>query len=244
MTGGSETQHYIPATNNPYATVTGITEPARDALGYMLRAFGDRSQVEIQADPRLGGWEGSSICLGGPVSNKLAAKILGTGAGSEVLHSFRTGERARFPVSFSSLGSLEHAPHQRPQYELVLGDRVSSYEDRDDRDILLLTSVPQFLSPNYGVSNERITIVSGLHGSGTRAVGLLLEDEALLAMLEQRTRSFQAWQAVIHVKDVNPVTKTPRSLGDVHVLEVASVDFDAAHERHRTAGLALDALPV
>lgn len=58
-------------------------------------------------------------------------------------------------------------------------------------DYLLITRIPNFLSVEAALTNQFIVSFGGAHGTGTKAVGLLLKDRPLLARIAQELRSKQ-----------------------------------------------------
>jgi hypothetical protein len=75
-----------------------------------------------------------------------------------------------------------------------------------------------------GKDGDRLTIFSGLHGAGTRAIDLVFRDQRLLERIYQRTKRLLGWQTVIQVTAKN--THTPESVGDFTTFELTGIDFD------------------
>lgn len=153
--------------------------------------------------------EGSFAVLGGPVANLHARLILGCGGPSPLFGRY-------LPAMFDCTAADEKAFRQEP-WRVVVNGRAS------DSECLVITSIPMIQD------TDRLVIISGLHGSGTRAIDLLLAEEKVVSSLWAQTRSFLAWQAVVEV--VARDKETPISIGESRVFEIKDVDFNAPQNR-------------
>jgi hypothetical protein len=117
------------------------------------------------------------------------------------------------PITFDWLSSEDQGlPVERSRWKVVVQGKSS------ERDSLVITSIP------LDNDKDRLTIFSGLHSAGTRAIDLLLKDDALLWQLMAKTRKMPAWQAIIEVKADG--FENPLALGESAVFEFAKAKFD------------------
>jgi hypothetical protein len=112
-------------------------------------------------------------------------------------------------------------------------------------DYLLITRIPNFLSPHAAYTNQFIVSFGGAHGTGTKAVGLLLKNRQLLARVAQELRSKQtaesgrsemprAFQVLLQVTAIDHKSREsrPRQLSYVDATPLsATEDWDGVRKR-------------
>lgn len=195
----SDRHFYAASKDNPYSQIRGITPATADALSSTLAILGtgreDMRAVDILCTPQL---DGTAIFFGGPVANVHSRQILGIGKGSPLL-SEAEGKRVMLPFHFGNVLVPNAAPGHRPDYQIFSGETQHTLGPDDD--FLLVTSLPNVFSPGYGdVADDRLMIFAGLHGQGSRAIGLLLSQPRLLEEIEKEARSFAGWQVLFRVR--------------------------------------------
>jgi hypothetical protein len=182
--------------NLPKGTIHSSTLDGLESIIKILDLRETRNVPNLAVDTV----EGSLAILGGPVANLHARLIMGCGGLSPLLG-------VELPVRFDI--NLQDTPQNRLETEpwrVVVGDRTSSSE------CLVITSLP---TPS---ASDRVTIFSGLHGAGTRAVDLVLKNERLLERLRRETRGLAAWQSIIEVQSDDQ--ELPISIGDHRSFEI------------------------
>lgn len=149
--------------------------------------------------------EGSAAILGGPVANLHARLVMGCGGVSPLFG-------VPLPVGFDCSSIATSTSDNYEPWRVAVDGRTSQNE------CLVITCVPM------DRSSDRLTIFSGLHGAGTRAIDLVLTDAPLMEQLYRDTRHLLAWQAIIEVRARD--IEFPESLGLYRVFEITNINFD------------------
>lgn len=203
---GESTRHfYTPSYNNPYAEnsgITTITNPTKDALFSVFSHLG--GTPENMTDLNTSGpaiIDGGLLLLGGPVPNPVSRSILGDGSGSPIFQE-ALSKKVRLPISFANINSIKTGPGNRPEYQVLVNDNPLPAEKGTD--YLVITSMPNIYSSTYALG-DRLFNIAGLHGGGTRAIDLVLQQDFLGKLYKDVTesselRSAPAWQAIIRVE--------------------------------------------
>jgi hypothetical protein len=149
--------------------------------------------------------EGSLAVFGGLVTNLFARLVLGIGGPSPLFGK-------TLPITFDCSKALKSDnPFEVEPWQVIVDGR------RSRKECLVVTSMP--LSEN----GERLTIFSGLHGAGTRAINFLFANPRILETLCRATHDKPAWQAIF---EVEPIDKEfLKSIGDHRVREISNIDF-------------------
>ena len=150
---------------------------------------------------------GNLVFVGGSTS-QVAPRVLLQYRGRDSDHLNRP-EDAVLPLRFVGISDRDRVEERRQLLgdgQLVEGP-VWGFEDRNGEphfpsfdgyrrtsDLLLVTRLPNFLEdPSGKATQHSIVFLSGASGAGTRAIGVLMEDELLLRSIEsQAGRYFQA----------------------------------------------------
>lgn len=148
---------------------------------------------------------GSAAILGGPVANLHARLIIGCDGISPLFG-------VPLPVGFDCSGIAPGTSGNDEPWRVIVDGRTSENE------CLVITSLPM------DSSSDRLTIFSGLHGAGTRAIDLVLSDTPLMELLYRDTRHLLAWQCIVEVRPRN--LEFPDSLGLYRVFEITNINFE------------------
>lgn len=133
---------------------------------------------------------------------------------------------------------------ERPNWAIV-GDPGRRYEPEvDDRgflssDYLLLTHMPNVFAEDTAPGRFWITSIGGTHGVGTRALTVLLRDDAALGHLARAVRGSVAFQAVFRIGRVTHGTDLSEA-GAVEFVEAVSL---SARDGRLTYGMGPILLP-
>lgn len=233
--GESSKQYYTPSFDNPYAEIGGITAPTKDALSSVFCNLGGAStnmrELKITGPSTI---DGSLLLLGGPVPNPVSRSILGIGGGSPIFKQALHKE-VRLPVSFSNIESFDPGPGKRPEYEILVNGKSLPIK-KGEEDYLVITSMPNIYSSTY-FFRHRLMNVAGLHGGGTRAIDLVLNDEFLGKLYKDvnntnKLKNAAAWQAVIKVKLDNENSNFPKEIIDwaTFRIDLDEDDFGRSNE--------------
>jgi len=85
--------------------------------------------------------------------------------------------------------------------------------DRDgwlQSDYLLITRMPNVLSPVAFYSGKEILIIGGTHGIGTEAINLILNNEEYLEEIYRQTKSYKYYQILVEVDKVKHYFDKPK----------------------------------
>jgi hypothetical protein len=150
------------------------------------------------------------VCVGSQISNVVSKKVLGDPSRRHFSVSWH-GKNIRLAYAMQVLPSTQIARWQddevlvtknygifRSGYSTPLVPQTVRSEQKDD--YLLVTRVP-------GPDGGSVTIFGGVHGSGTRALSLLMSDKIEigdLRYLAKAINSEQYFQAVFHVTGLEP----------------------------------------
>lgn len=198
---------------HPYLRTGEIHPSTSDGLRSLIRHL-DFGKPKLVTRITAQVLEGSAAILGGPVANLHARLVMGCGGVSPLFG-------VKLPITF-------HCPKlDAKSLKNVVEPWSVFVEGRSSKkECLVLTSVPM------GDSNQdRLTIFSGLHGAGTRAIELVLQDERLLERIYRATKAFLGWQIIIEVGTRD--THTPNSIGDFKAYETIGIDFDDPQKQVR-----------
>ncbi len=229
--GQSDEQFIRTSTNNPYSITKGTTLPTFDALNSIMSNFSgiDTHFKELRNEEVLSNVNGSIVLLGGPVANIYSRQVFGVGDGS-LLFKRAYGRRIDLPVYFDNVLSKVSGPGTRPEYRVIADGRSIGVRETGDQNYLVLTSIPKVFSKFYGIFDHRIVIVSGLNGVGTRAIHQVLRNPGMMDRLRKETIGMPAWQALIHVNEIDKERQLPIRVGECRVWGINHVDFDKIHE--------------
>jgi hypothetical protein len=243
--GNAHSQYYVPAFDNPYAPVGGMTLPTRDALNSIFQRIGfSPDQVRNLESPYTTKVDGTLVVLGGPVPNKLSRSIMGQGSGSP-LFSDAMKKRVDLPVHFSNIVSEKQGVGNRPNYRIILKGQPLRAADEGVDDFLVITSIPNVCSPSYHAFNHRIVNIAGFHGAGMRAIDLVLESGFVEKIHRGVTQSealkgAPGWQALVRVEVDKANKGMPVRLGEWKVFRIDDVDFAQVHSHVRAFGIEID----
>ncbi|MGC2224689.1 MAG: hypothetical protein WA624_21195 [Methylocella sp.] len=245
--GNAEKKSGVPSIDNPFSGKPGITKPTSDAVRCVIHTLqNDEDKITKVTDLKADKLIGSFIFFGGPVANAYSRHILGLGGPSPLLSMIHSDERAVLPMHFDLPASINSGAtvdyttadystdvRRRPAWELVVEGRrghVTISNGRQEDDFLVLTSIPNVYSPS-AFHKHRITIVSGAHGPGTRAIDLVLADPAILDKILTQVKSFSGsgWQALINVSNIDS-QGWPRKI-EVNKVKEIIADFDKLHDQ-------------
>lgn len=248
----------VPSTDNPFAPIKGITKPTGDATRSIISRLA-LLDGELEFKDNLAGSpiDGSVLLLGGPVANGFSQHILGRGGTSPLLILGNSDRRSVFPIRFdieTPRRQGDYLPYSqgsghRPKWQLVVEHKgiihrqqVNIRNGHQQNDFLILTSIPNVYSTNI---SDRIVIVSGAHGSGTRAIDLLLGDINSLACLSKCVGAAEAWQALIFINKIDVNTAWPLEISvDENFIFRIDAEFDALRERLKGHPLGFQLDPV
>lgn len=166
--------------------------------------------------------DGLVVLFGGPKTNVYSRAILGTGRGSPLIRALWPDESAILPFMFD----LENPLEGREGGEQ--GWRVLCDGEPDDslNDCLIMTSIPNPYSASEE-TGDRILVFAARHRAGMIAAEYIFRNPKLLSRLENITRRWRAWQALIPIETDD--LQTPRAIGPERVAPLAM--FDRAQER-------------
>ncbi|MFA6207218.1 MAG: hypothetical protein WC689_13470 [Methylocystis sp.] len=229
LLGDGPNYFYRTATNNPYSYATGTTAPTRDALNSVMGVYeldGIKfTEVDRCIDVDI--IDGTLVLLGGPVSNMYSRQILGVGDKS-YLFSSALKKSVNLPIYFENILSAHPSPGHKPNYRIVFdGRRISC--NTVDTNYLVITSFPNVFSPSYGVFNHRILVLSGLNGSGTRAIKNIIENPTIVNILHEKSKNYDGWQALIKITRTDATGQFPLAVGGVKVLPL-HLDYDTVRK--------------
>jgi hypothetical protein len=248
--GSAAKRHGVPSRHNPFApTKEEITKPTADAINSVIsRLKLDENGFDQSTDLATTVLDGSFVFFGGPVANAYSRHILGRGSGSPLFKLVHTNNEAILPVSFDLDASLrsgatvdyDDRQGRRPAWELVVQTDQKPYRGpvrteggQQVSDFLLLTSIPNVYSPTNN-PGDRILVVSGAHGAGTRAIDLILNGPNAPKMLdflyrETTAKDMKGWQALIPVTKLSSDTGWPSELAKPQIYKIQA-DFDQLHD--------------
>lgn len=234
--GSAEKILFKTSTNNPYAFRDGPTAPTLDALNSMTEFYTDDTTKfkPLAQMPAVSEIDGSLVLLGGPVANLYSRQIFGVGHGSYFLER-ALGKKENLPIYFDNILTADpHKPGKRPNYTVVIANKYRIECGTPFSNYLVLTSLPNIFSNRYGSfelnSGDRITIISGLNGNGTRAIKSLLHDEKAVDVLATKVGRFEAWQALLKV-EIQNLSADDMRIVDVHVFPIQKIDFDLVRSK-------------
>ncbi|MDR3571039.1 MAG: hypothetical protein P4L81_02475 [Candidatus Pacebacteria bacterium] len=250
----SRRQFGVPTMNNPFGPPNeGISIPSSEAAASIVsRLHMKESELEIAPDLRTELVDGSAVLLGGPVGNGHSRHILGVRGASPLLSLIYPYEKSLLPIRFDTetpqyegdLLNYAYGAGARPRWHLIVETKNGTYRQKAAvdgnqnqlNDYMVITSLPNIYSDNFG---DRLVVVSGLHGIGTRAINILLGDLPILDRLFKKTHSIVGgWQALFEIKRIDLTTNQPIeiSFNEDHVFEI-DCDFGVLHEMLRNRPL-------
>ncbi len=242
LLGTGHNVHVIPSLNNPYSLVSGITKPTRHAARTLARLF-RRDDVELREDIRQFDFYGNLVLLGGPLANQTTRLLMGLNGTSELTKSMsstlslpfhfdiqRSIARFESNESGSWRGAMEDHQRKAPVWSVYrrgteyVRPKLVNHSLVDD--FLIVTSLPNILNRASFENGSRITLLSGAHSVGMRAVHDLLESLPLMERLLSEGHGKQAWQALLTIDDIHS-NGFPRSLHPRFELVEVKADFAA-----------------
>jgi len=158
--------------------------------------------------------DGTLILLGGATSNAVTRLVLEYKRIDDVTGGF---ERVPEPVinlmcvpqADPNHAMLRITPEEEePNWALVdgaTGDVFRSEIDENGRpvtDHLTVIVLPNFLTEKSFKRGAKLVIFAGMHGVGTKASALLLQDYELLDLLQRSAIGAPAWRAIIKVNKI------------------------------------------
>lgn len=241
LLGTGHNVHIIPSLNNPYSLTTGITNPTRHAARSLARIF-QREDLVLSEDIRQFDFYGNLVLLGGPLANQTTRLLMGLDGRSELLKT--TSRAFSFPFHFdietsisqfdrgepgSWRGAMESHQRKAPIWTIYRGGkeyvRPKLVANALADDFLILTSLPNILNRKSYENGSRITMLSGAHSVGMRAVHDLLESRPLLERLLSDGHGKKAWQALLTIDDIHS-NGFPKSLHPHFEVAEVKADFD------------------
>jgi len=229
----------IPATFNKISgegTRTGITPPAKSAVDKLVRLFELASDhVATVRDLKTNNLRGNLCAVGGPIANVLSENLFGQGGHSPSMN--HDGAPLRLPMFINNSLALEkmkmgesvlQGAKRSPIWRAQAGSRVYTPEIRKGKiaeDFLLVTNIPNIFDKESLEYHQRVVVVSGANGAGTRAVGNLLTSKFALDSLEKSASAVPrdgGWQALFHIPEV--ANNAPLRIGEI--LEFVNIDLD------------------
>ena len=206
-------------------------EWARDTIVACTRGLYRKHEIESPG----GDFDaiGSFACTGSPVSNDRTRKFLEYAYidSTRPDRGLRRAPNARLKLPFEFvLDSSALARKGQKQRTIETGHSGPNYLIRDrsdselyipstgksETDFLLISRVPNWVEERQKLHDFKsgVTMFCGCHGVGTSAVGLLFENLDLLKQIQQISKSYEYWQAIVLVKTVrrcmHPKTGTVR----------------------------------
>jgi hypothetical protein len=113
-------------------------------------------------------------------------------------------------------------------------------------DFLLITRIPNFITDTAWDSGAGIINISGLHSVGTRALGMVLDDGALVADIQARLDELPhratAFQAVIHITSILHDRQNGSRATGVRLRDVVEVPLPM-HAMHAARAAVVAAIP-
>jgi hypothetical protein len=158
--------------------------------------------------------EGTLVLVGGTTSNAASRLVLEYKQIEREEDGFDQVSDPAVRLRFMPEADRKHALVQiargdtEPDWgvlDAVTGERFGIDRDAQQRpvtDYLVVTVLPNFLTAHSFARGEKIVIFGGLHGAGTKASALLLEDADLLNRIRASVKEATAWQALIKVSRV------------------------------------------
>lgn len=187
--------------------------------GVELRAYTGQPSAAV---------DGTILCFGSPVSNALTRLILdykekepGDPARGLIRKSHPKFvlpfEFIADPNQLATMGADRRLDPLWPNWSIydTLNHLQFVPQIRNDRrgyanDYLMITVIPNLLDLKSYQQGNKITLFTGTHGVGTRAVRILFESAKLLSALLAETKNHEAWQAVIKIDAISPISEKER----------------------------------
>ncbi len=167
--------------------------------------------------------QGNLICLGSPVSNYLSRvamnyRYVTESDKSQGLVSDEKGRLFYLPYEFS-LDAKELLKNGVSIRNLQggRGDEIPNWSIRDCKtgeylvsdieggnllsDYLLITVLPNIYDPSAYEKHQKLIIIGGSHGVGTKAIDLVFKNRNVLLSLLRQKENAEYWQAIIKVTD-------------------------------------------
>jgi hypothetical protein len=240
----------VPSVKNPYklwgfdGPMSSATADAMASLNQLL--YVPEERITVTRGLTAKDLTGNLLVLGSPVANLTAAAVMGRQGSSSLFEKKSDGADLKFPFYLDvdrSEEEFQSGAHRSrsnwdkaPVWQLkgrgnaLIAPRMKDGQPIEDR--ILISSMPNFMNRNAFEAGHRLTIFSGAHGVGTRALAHVIRDEKLIQELIAYSKGKSAWQAIIVVDRVSPDGKTPLSLGGIEDMTPVEANFD------RLAGLA------
>jgi hypothetical protein len=205
-----------------------------------------QTRVGAQLDDNL-------VLIGSPTSEGISRLVFGYTLAPEVGDSLIL-DAAPVDLPYRMLLDLEHVPGTaiarryvenrgvtiRPNWRIESDVGTFIPELDDDgwlrTDYLLITRLRNFLTPDGFARGHTVVSIAGTHGVGTRALGLLLNDNMLLREIGSvtRERDCPSFQALFRVSDISHDTRTGSHSRKIQLVAPPSLIADNP-ERWRTA---------
>jgi hypothetical protein len=234
----------IPSIKNPYklwgfdGPMSSATTDAMASLNQLL--YVPLERITVTSGLTAKDLTGNLLILGSPVANVTAAAVMGRNGSSFLFEKRSDGAVLKFPFyldvdaseeefqsgAHRSRGSWDKAPvwQLKGRGNALIAPRIKDGQPIEDR--ILISSMPNFLNRGAFEAGHRLTIFSGAHGVGTRALQLVIRDERMIQELIAYSKGKSAWQAIIVVDRVSPDGKTPLSLGGIEDMTPVDANFE------------------
>ena len=180
---------------------------------------------------------GNLICLGSPMSNFVSREIMGYGCISSdpSLGLTRLPYSSPFEFRFEYIFDSTYLMKEGVVTKRFVGNKehgVPNWSIKDNEknavlvpmtigenlvsDFLLVSVLPNIFDRKTYDKGQKVIILGGTHGVGTKSIELLFKDRSILETIEKQVAGAPYWQALVAVSDTfdDPKTKrtSPRAL--------------------------------
>ena len=210
--------------------------------GYDYAAAMSQGTLVVEEAPS-GDADGNIVLIGSPMSEWLSRAVLGYlpdghGVDSLGLLAPPIDLPWTWALSASDYGSRDVARRyvagkglsERPNWRLQGRSQLYVPQIRNgllDDDFLLVTKMRNYVGPGGWRTGHFITSIGGAHGTGTRAVELLVRDDALLRELgSQLVGLGVCYQALFHVTDIRHDERRGSRARSIQLVGVEKISDD------------------
>lgn len=184
------------------------------------------------------------VLIGSPEAEAITRLTFGYHKAGRSRGMKHIGIGVKLPFRWEEDGDIIRATHrkyvpglglvQRPNWPILdqRGTAVKSMFPRVGRDgmllsdLLLITKVPNYLTLESYQSGRAIVSVAGTHGTGTRAIGLLLRNRKQMAEIgAEIEKNYQSFQVLLEVTDICHDPERGSQARRVAVHEIAHLDY-------------------
>lgn len=177
--------------------------------------------------------EGNLICLGSPMSNYISKQIMSYRNVSEnnmldgliriqdkspfdlrFEYIFETAHLMKEGITRRYVGSKEHGVPNWSVRDNQTNDILipKTIENNLSSDFLLISVLPNIFSQKAYSNKQRVIVIGGTHGVGTKSIELLFKNKTILETIVKKVGAAPYWQSLISISDTFNDQTTKRTV--------------------------------